>query len=45
VNPLNQNTVVAAAPGAGVGWVWRNSGTGRMQIYLTDADATAEWPE
>jgi general secretion pathway protein G len=45
VNPLNQSTVVAAAPGAGVGWVWRDSGTGRMQIYLTDATGTAEWPE
>ncbi|MHC4126985.1 MAG: type II secretion system protein [Planctomycetota bacterium] len=45
VNPFNLHTLVAAAPGPGVGWVWRDSGNGSMQVYLTDAAGTAEWPE
>ena len=45
VNPFNEWTLVAAAPGAGVGWVWRDSGTGNMQVYLTDSTGTAEWAE
>jgi prepilin-type N-terminal cleavage/methylation domain-containing protein len=45
VNPFNLHTLVAAAPGPGVGWVWRDSGTGSMQVYLTDTAGTAEWPE
>jgi len=45
VNPFNLRTLIAAAPGPGVGWVWRDSGTGAMQVYLTDAAGTAEWPE
>jgi general secretion pathway protein G len=45
VNPFNTRTLVAAAPGPGVGWVWRDSGTGAMQVYLTNAAGTAEWPE
>jgi len=45
VNPFNLHTLVAAAPGPGVGWVWRDSGNGSMQVYLTDSAGTAEWPE
>ena len=45
VNPFNNYSLIAAAPGAGVGFVWRNSGTGIMQIYLTDSTGTAEWAE
>jgi prepilin-type N-terminal cleavage/methylation domain-containing protein len=45
VNPFNDWTLVAAAPGEGVGWVWRDSGTGRLQVYLTDSTGMAEWDE
>ena len=45
VNPFNEWTLIAAAPGPGVGWVWRDTGHGSMQIYLTDSTGTAEWPE
>jgi prepilin-type N-terminal cleavage/methylation domain-containing protein len=43
LNPFNEFTQVAAAPGPGVGWVWRDSGTGVMQVYLTDHTGLAEW--
>jgi general secretion pathway protein G len=29
----------------GVGFVWRDSGTGMTQMYLTDSSGTAEWVE
>ena len=45
VNPFNEWTLIAAEPGPGVGWVWRDSGNGKMQVYLTDATGIAEWPE
>jgi general secretion pathway protein G len=45
VNPFNAHSLIAAAPGPGVGWVWRDSGTGTMEIYLTNTAGTAEWPE
>ncbi len=45
VNPFNNDSLIAAAPGAGVAFVWRDSGTGVMQIYLTDSTGTAEWVE
>ena len=45
VNPFNEWTLIAAAPGPGVGWVWRDSGTGVRQIYLTDSTGNAEWDE
>ncbi len=45
VNTLNGSTVIAAAPGAGVGWVWRDSGTGSFGLYATDAAGTSEWIE
>ena len=45
INPFNESTLVAAAAGAGVGWVWRDNGYGAMQIYATDSTGTAEWPE
>ena len=45
VNPLNQNVTVAAAPDANIGWVWRDSGSGRFDIYGTDATGLAEFIE
>jgi prepilin-type N-terminal cleavage/methylation domain-containing protein len=45
VNPFNNNSVIAAAPGAGVGFIWRDNGNGMMQIYLTDSSGAAEWVE
>lgn len=45
VNPFNNDSLIAAAPGAGVGFVWRDSGTGITQIYLTNSTGTAEWAE
>ncbi len=45
VNPFNNDSLIAAAPGAGVAFVWRDSGTGMQQIYLTDSTGTAEWVE
>ncbi len=35
-NPLNGSSLIDNNPGAGVGWVWRNSGTGVKQLYATD---------
>ncbi len=35
-NPLNGSSLIDNNPGAGVGWVWRNSGTGFKQLYATD---------
>jgi general secretion pathway protein G len=45
VNPFNAHTLVAAAPGPGVGWVWRDDGSGSMDIYLTEGVGATEWPE
>ena len=45
VNPLNQNVTVAAAPDANIGWVWRDSGSGRFDIYGTDATGLTEFIE
>ena len=45
VNPVNGQLAIAAAPAAGVGWVWRDKGNGTFQIYATNADATAEFVE
>jgi prepilin-type N-terminal cleavage/methylation domain-containing protein len=45
VNPFNEWTLVAAEPGPGVGWVWRDSGTGQMQVYLTNETGMVEWAE
>ena len=39
-NPFNQSTVIAGAAAAGVGWVWRDSGTGVFNMYATDAGFT-----
>lgn len=46
-NPLNGSSTVAAAAGAGVGWVWRTK-TGPssvMTLYATDASGLVEYPE
>jgi prepilin-type N-terminal cleavage/methylation domain-containing protein len=45
VNILNGSTVVAGAPGAGVGWVWRDGGTGSFDLYATDESGLAEFTE
>ena len=42
MNPLNGQTTIAAAPGAGVAWVWRDKGNGSLMIYATDATEIAE---
>ena len=44
-NPLNNNTSIAAAPAAGVGWIWRDKGNGSLMIYATDFDSTVEFTE
>ena len=44
VNPLNGSSLIDNTPGAGVGWVWRNS-AGVKQIYATDETFLAEYPE
>jgi general secretion pathway protein G len=37
-NPLNKSKVIAAAAGAGVGWVWRDNGWGVQNLYATGKD-------
>ncbi len=44
-NPVNGQIGIAAAPAAGVGWIWRDKGNGTFQIYATNDDATAEFVE
>ena len=44
-NAFNHNVAIAGAPGAGVGWVWRDSGSGRWGLYATDSTSTAEFVE
>ena len=44
-NPVNGQIAIAAAPAAGVGWIWRDKGNGTFQIYATNEDATAEFVE
>ncbi len=44
-NPMNLGTVVAAAPAIGVGWVWRDDGTGIFELYATDSSWLAEYVE
>ncbi len=45
LNPMNLGTVVAAAPAIGVGWVWRDDGTGVFELYATDSSWLAEYVE
>ncbi len=45
VNPLNGSSLIAEEPGAGVGWVWRDSASDVKQIYATDETFLAEYPE
>ncbi len=44
-NPVNGQIGIAAAPAAGVGWIWRDKGNGTFQIYATNETATAEFVE
>ena len=44
-NPLNGSSLIDNNPGAGVGWVWRNSGTGVKQLYATDETFLSLFPE
>ncbi len=44
-NPSNGSSVVANAPGANVGWVWRDKGNGTFMLYLTDGTFLAELVE
>jgi len=44
-NPANGSTLVAAAVGANVGWVWRDKGNGTMMLFATDAAFGAEFTE
>ncbi len=44
-NPLNLGTVVGPAPAIGVGWVWRDDGTGVFELYATDSSWLAEYVE
>ena len=43
-NPLNDSSLIATQAGAGVGWVWRNSGNGIKQLFATDETFLAEYP-
>ena len=45
LNPMNLGTRIAAAPGIGVGWVWRDDGTGLFELYATDNTWLAEFVE
>ncbi len=45
LNPMNLGTVVAAAPAVGVGWVWRDDGSGIFELYATDHTWFAEFVE
>ena len=44
-NPINGSSLIDNNPGAGVGWVWRNSGTGFKQLYATDETFLSLYPE
>ena len=44
-NPANGSSVVANAPGANVGWVWRDKGNGTFMLYPTDVTFLAELVE
>ena len=45
LSPMNLGTVVAAAPAVGVGWVWRDDGSGIFELYATDHTWSAEFVE
>ena len=45
VNPMNLSTQIAAVPAVGVGWVWRDDGTGVFEIYATDSSWLTEISE
>ena len=43
-NPANGTTDVNGAGDFSGGWVWRDDGSGRNQIYATNRDHTGEYP-
>ena len=45
VNNLNGSTFIAGVPAVGVGWIWRDRGSGSFGLYATDATGTSEWIE
>jgi prepilin-type N-terminal cleavage/methylation domain-containing protein len=44
-NPMNWGTRVAAAPAVGVGWVWRDDGSGLFDVFATDTTWISEFAE
>jgi prepilin-type N-terminal cleavage/methylation domain-containing protein len=44
-NAMNDSDDIATAGDFAGGWVWRDDGGGKMQIYATNADHTAEFVE
>ena len=45
INPMNLSTQIGSAPAAGVGWVWRDDGSGVFELYATDSSWLAEQSE
>ena len=45
INPMNLSTQIGPAPAVGVGWVWRDDGSGVFELYATDNSSLAEQPE
>ncbi len=45
VNPMNLGTQIGAAPAVGVGWVWRDDGSGVFELYATDSSWLTEIEE
>ena len=44
VNPLQQSSVIGAAPGPGIGWVWNlNENNDPASLSLYAVDATGGW--
>ena len=44
-NPMNWGTAIAAAPAIGVGWVWRDDGSGVFDVFATDTTWISEYAE
>ena len=42
VNALNDESTIAGAAAAGVGWVWRDKGNGTFGLFATDETMVAE---
>jgi prepilin-type N-terminal cleavage/methylation domain-containing protein len=43
-NPANGATAINGAGDFSGGWVWRDNGSGRNQLYATNRDHTGEYP-